>query len=98
MVFTERHVEHDVGGLAAGARQRFQSARVRGTSPPNSAISFSDSADVLRLVAIKTDVLMYRGLSSPSASIFAACRPPRTARVALLTPVGRLRQTTATSR
>ena len=40
----ESHREHDIGGLAANAGQGDQPSRVRGTSPPKSAISFSLSA------------------------------------------------------
>jgi len=38
------HVEHDIGGLATAPGSDSISARVRGTSPPKSLISFSDSA------------------------------------------------------
>jgi hypothetical protein len=33
-VLAEGDVEHDVGGLAPDARQRFERARSRGTWPP----------------------------------------------------------------
>ncbi len=43
-VLAKRHVEHDIGGLAPRPGNDSISARVRGTTPPNSRISFSDSA------------------------------------------------------
>lgn len=43
-VLAKGHVEHDIGGLAARAGSDSIPARVRGTSPPNSASSFADSA------------------------------------------------------
>ena len=100
----ERHVEHDIGGLAPDAGQRFQRLALRGTSPPYSSISFSRQRDdVLGLVAIEADgldaVAQPRPRRAPASS--AACRRPRTApRVALLTPasVACADSTTATSR
>ena len=100
----EGHVEHDIGGLAADAGQALELRRAsRGTSLPNSAISFSHSAmTFFALVRNRPIVLMRsRTLSSPSASIASGVSASaKSGRVALLTPasVACAESTTATSR
>src|SRR6202140_506643 len=57
-VFAVRHVEHDVGGLAAGARQRFQlRAGARHLAAELRDQLFRQRDNVLRLVAVEPDGL-----------------------------------------
>jgi hypothetical protein len=98
----ERHVQHDIGGLAADAGQFRQGvAVVRHLAAMVADQRLAQRDDVLRLVAPEADGAdVVADLASPSASIFCGVSATlNSARVALLTPasVACADSTTATS-
>ena len=79
--FAERHVEHDIGGLAAGAGQRLElGARARHLAAELGDQLFRQRDDVLGLVAVEPDGLDVARAPCPRRArpFFAAYRRPRT--------------------
>jgi len=82
-VFTKRHIEHDIGGLAAGAGQRLQfRASARHFATKFGDQFFRQRDDVPGLVAIEPDGLDVIAdlVLARAPAFFAACRRLETAR------------------